>query len=778
MSLSMRSLIKGHRRSDSSTSDLGSPLDTASIKPPPPKSTISPVLPCLPLHMTPPQTFGGLNQSSMSSPKKLLTPIIKMFGHHGKNGNISTTVDTLNSVVFGEFEPPKGRKPIGANSMTNLSDLKNIPSSNSSSPKIHNYRSLSLLEVPSLIKFDQLINPHPSKSNKSLENWSEGLRGYNEKPIQFDLRIDSEIAESTPLEQAIPRPSTSLDSDRLLPFVGSIGVTLKNDSETLYEADDDLRDSDASSEFSFVKDMVGGRNTSIKYYKTKSQMKKAQPHHSYSEMDDLVLEDEYAHSDYDFDNNGLDDDDDFGDDCFEANDRFNDFLSEDSAPNTAVNQLSFKPPALNLNNDSTSIASSNNSGHEKGSFQTGSPTCGPDSPSISDLRSPGYGVDFLDSYLDKTRLPMPTTSRSLNLTSPLENQTVESSIVSDHKNILNPSPLISEKIESTGSNIFPRNDKRLASNISQSRNSITNIMGILANLETEPIKNDQPAGDLSVTNIMGILEKLEDGEANSARNQNQSEPFSKVKDSLTSLEKTVSAASPEAKAQMRQSIADMMNTLSILDTHLERKNTSTKYKKKMSTKPFRKDMESSKERYSWINDSEKIGPVLESSFDENVSETLNGSIDQDLIDEINMVPEDFDFDVAPLVSVKQVSSFYRSNSYNKRPEKIVQDFNYQDNKIQTALKTVTFYRGNSEHSLNVVPSRFGSNKSMTSFTSVEDHDYDLKLETKSMNMPTQHIKSNQHNVHVSSPLYFMSSDSISRRSENLEPIDESDLASI
>lgn len=787
----MRSLIKGHRRSDSSTSDLSSPIEQTLTKVPPLKSNASPSVPGLPLHMTPPQAFVGLNQSSMSSPKKLLTPIKKMFGHHGKNANLSATVDSLNSVVFGEFEPPKGRKPIGANSLTNLSELKNSPNP-AYATKIHGYKSLSLLEAPTQIKFELLVNPHPAKLPGTLDTWSDSSHevkkhGPKKVSIAFDIKLESETGESLMLELVNSKTRNSLESDnRSTTQGGHMVVSMKNDSETLYEADDDLRDSDNSSQFSFVKDMVGGRNTSIKYYKTKSQMKRAQPPKDYLGMEDLALDDEDAHSDYDFENNGLDDDfgeDDFGDDGFEANDRFQDFLSEESAENSTsmLETYELKPPAFALSNESRSNSSNYMDDEiDDDDFFKGSPIKGlAFSNNLPDIRSPGYGDDFLDAYLDKSRLPMPTTSRSLDLSLPIGAQKQESS-TNDNLRELVDAPVLNEKSKPSGLNIITRrpsnSSKRSQKSIEESRKSITDMMGILASLESKPSSECEPAAASSVLNIMGMLEKLEEDSSLKEKNQSLTEALLKVKESLLSLERTVSAASPQAKAQMRQSIADMMSTLSILDTHLEKKNTSEKYKNKMGKKPFNNS--DGKKRYSWFNESEKVGTISESGFDDNCLENLNGSLDQDLIDEINMLPEDYEFDDLPLVNLKNESGFYRSNSYNKKPERVVKDFKYQDNKIHTPLKTVTFYRGNSEHSLNAVPSRMGSNKSMTSYTSVEDQDFDLQIEMAKKHMPLRNGINNGHNVHVSSPLYFMSSDSISRRSENLEPIDESDLASI
>jgi hypothetical protein len=77
----------------------------------------------------------------------------------------------------------------------------------------------------------------------------------------------------------------------------------------------------------------------------------------------------------------------------------------------------------------------------------------------------------------------------------------------------------------------------------------------------------------------------------------------------------------------------------------------------------------------------------------------NGLLDQDIIDEINQLPEDFDFEEHELkfkmASTESLSSFYRSNSYNKKPVRAVVELNFKPNIIETGSKTVTFYRSKS-----------------------------------------------------------------------------------
>lgn len=778
--------MKGHRRSDSSTSELSSPVELSLAKAPPLKPNVSPIVPCLTMHITPPQAFGSSNLPSMSSPKKLLTPIKKMFGHHGKSGSLSATVDPLNSVVFGEFEPPKGRKPIGANSLTNLTDLRNGPYP-SHSPQIYGYRSLSLLEAPALTQFELLATSRLPKACRSADTWSDSsqeLKNQLSRKAAFtiDPRLETETTDSLLLELVVSKARTSLENERLPSNTGNMIGSLRNDSETVYEADDDLRDSDTSSQFSFVKDMVGGRNTSIKYYKTKSQMKKAQPPKDYLVLEDLSMDNYDAHSDYDFENNGLGDDD-YEDDGFETNDRFNDFLSEESASNTTSDARNFDaiPPAFAL--EKSKRASFNDEYPDLDEFLESSPihkaTLLDNSP---DMRSPGYCDDFLDAYLDKSRLPLPAKLRYLELSVPKD---ILSHKEDDEKSMgfmqTAPIPHEPSRVVLNKSRIDegPIKSIQKKQDLAESRKSITDIIGILSTLEAKSVAAQEDGGASSVNNIMEILDRLEKGTEKGEKDKDLCETIMKQNESLSSLEQIVSTASPHAKAQIRQSIADMMNTLSILDVHLENKTANNKYRSKMAEKPFAESaIPGLKKRYSWFNEGEKIGNVSESGYDDS-TDNIHGSLDQDLIDEINMLPEDYDFDELPVLEQKKSSGFYRTNSYNKKPERVVKEFKYQDQKIHTPLKTVTFYRGNSEHSLNVVPSRTGSNMSMTSFTSIDDQeDLDLQDEATKKHAPLRHVNGSLHNVHIASPLYFTSSDSLNRRSENLEPINESDNASI
>ncbi|CAK9440343.1 uncharacterized protein LODBEIA_P44430 [Lodderomyces beijingensis] len=89
-----------------------------------------------------------------------------------------------------------------------------------------------------------------------------------------------------------------------------------------HDQDDSLDESDtASSQFSFSQDMIAGRNVSVKYYKIKPEkpFEKEPIERNPYDTQDLGYEADDI-SDYDFDNNGMDEEDDYEeDDDFGAN---------------------------------------------------------------------------------------------------------------------------------------------------------------------------------------------------------------------------------------------------------------------------------------------------------------------------------------------------------------------------------------------------------------------------------------------------------------------------
>lgn len=272
-----------------------------------------------------------------------------------------------------------------------------------------------------------------------------------------------------------------------------------------------------------------------------------------------------------------------------------------------------------------------------------------------------------------------------------------------------------------------------------SRLSILGMMNVLANLEKtqEPIKDDISLGptDLNHLRRASIIDMM---------------------DKLAMIE----SQNKEENNTKRNSVTNMMPTLAVLENTNQQesqdirntKNTSSKVPGKTSKNPLQRiAADSSKEskRYSWYDNDEKIDfkavnlsnvqskseteqTVLKKTGTPTEAERMDfettiSTLDKDLIDEANQLPEDYNFEDYeynrfPNSPIND-ATFFRSNSYNKKPSKSVADNNLLSNKIETINKTITFYRSNStgQHAdFNMYGgiSRGPSSKSVKSFTSV------------------------------------------------------------
>lgn len=134
-----------------------------------------------------------------------------------------------------------------------------------------------------------------------------------------------------------------------------------------------------------------------------------------------------------------------------------------------------------------------------------------------------------------------------------------------------------------------------------------------------------------------------------------------------------------------------------------------------------------------------------------ITEVISGNaevesyvFDDSIIDEANQLPEDFDFEEydslqqdTALDSVTRSLSlghpaasgaFYRSNSYNNRPVKASVETKFQTNKFETLNKTVTIYRSGSPLYLEINKSgsvsRATSTRSTNSFVSINEEEPD------------------------------------------------------
>lgn len=829
----MRSLIKSHRRSDSSTSETASEL--AHSRPRPAKTTplTSPQIPQNALNLTPPQTISGSLSNTISSPKKLLTPIKKMFGHHSKSNlspGLMSTGDSLNAVINNKFEPPKGRRDHikFANSYTSLSELQKSQSA-STKPLV----SSALMEVIHSSLNDAMQLPPPKLAalstylDSSVESQSkENMSIIFDKGLGLPMSHESHSLLSIANSEGNFKARESLSQDFLA------DSSSKGDTGAEYEDDDDLKDSDASSQFSFVKDMRGGRNTSVKYYKTKPSKAATAQKAAFFQVDDMEYENE-ALSDYDFENNGMDDDDILEDDEydeFQTTNRYNDFLDNDDPfvesrgieqddneftpdeedlrsyhdevvqsnqdedaqrDQDASSQDSQTPEETESNNQAEEISVSGSEAeppqfsfmHSRGNT--------PEFVSSGQCNSPGdaYTEDLLDSYLDQSKLPVITNLQTLIPRSTFETFAGDS-----------PSPLINgvtfgseqkfrsqrnkkiSRLESSQIDNREENEEALSTGLgigsldNTKRQSIMNMMDLLGSLEASAPSNIE----LNDTNIQDMKTLFKELDKQNLRDQPANPKRSLVinmMSTLANLENALNVPSEELRKKARDSIADMMKTLAALE--VESENTISPQETPKATQDSEVG-EKKQERYTWLTAAETKEPhenvpqVVEDTSAASIDQA-NPHLDEDLLDEVNQLPEDFDFEEHQnLLEMSQAPGFFRSNSYNKKPQKSVMENSFQKNKIETSQKTVTFYKTGTLYlgdklSLSEKLNRNGSVRSATSFVSFPEEEESDDSESRTQKHMPYSIHHNSHHFEVSN-------DSVSRKSCDLEPITESDGA--
>lgn len=288
-------------------------------------------------------------------------------------------------------------------------------------------------------------------------------------------------------------------------------------------------------------------------------------------------------------------------------------------------------------------------------------------------------------------------------------------------------------------------------------------VGAFSNNDTSNVADTGVSSQhLSITNMMNILADLEKNQKEIVEERDKELKEAKAnRDSilgmmstLAKLESDTPDISPAEKK--RDSINKMMATLATLTVLLTAESRPRrKSSEKRDSKAIRSYLASMKKtmkpRYSWFDNDESVQfkfkentvvppPIPEVSkaqrysFGESlVTEASNPILYDDLLDEVNKLPEDFDFDEYEL-SIERIKSqklnqpeFFRSNSYNKKPVKSLIGQNFASNKIETLNKTVTFYNkhvgnNNLEVTLNESLSRGPSIRSVNSFASVNEED--------------------------------------------------------
>ncbi|ODV78100.1 uncharacterized protein CANTADRAFT_295440 [Suhomyces tanzawaensis NRRL Y-17324] len=295
-------------------------------------------------------------------------------------------------------------------------------------------------------------------------------------------------------------------------------------------------------------------------------------------------------------------------------------------------------------------------------------------------------------------------------------------------------------------------------NEEKSEESVRN--SALSSLEkSDSVSQDDTKNRLSIIGMMSILSDLEKTQASILEENNRAiekaqQNRKSILDMMSTLSSLETSANTEEEAKnKRNSINNMMQILATLDLTGPNSSSNSEQSSLRAQKAPRKGIilklkEDGKrdKRYSWFNNDEsvnfsslkpptevKLVNPKETNYSESETETLdaeayNRTLDPDLLDEINQLPEDYDFEEDNRqrnTESIQVPAFLRSNSYNNKPVKALIDNNYQCNKIETSNKTVTFYRSNSSGSTNETArvksvSRAPSTRSINSFTSVNE----------------------------------------------------------
>lgn len=285
--------------------------------------------------------------------------------------------------------------------------------------------------------------------------------------------------------------------------------------------------------------------------------------------------------------------------------------------------------------------------------------------------------------------------------------------------------------------------------IGQTRDEVIETTMQLMEHGNGEIVHSKTAQRLSILNMMSLLSNLERSQAEIVEVSKQAlEKAEMNRRSIIDMMSTLSSLETTKSENKRNSINNIIQSISKLDLSkqiVKKKNHLNRLKEE-------------EPRLSWFNNDETIfttpSELVVSSISSPANEIINPpaipqfttdsdsealdeaykdvsydrALDQELIDEINQIPEDFDFEEHHYTSkyLRDRPEFYRSNSYYKKPLKNLIDSKHQANKIETQNKTVTFYRTNSNganSSLEVARSRSVSRapsmRSMNSFVSEE-----------------------------------------------------------
>ncbi|KAI5957615.1 hypothetical protein KGF57_003309 [Candida theae] len=286
---------------------------------------------------------------------------------------------------------------------------------------------------------------------------------------------------------------------------------------------------------------------------------------------------------------------------------------------------------------------------------------------------------------------------------------------------------------------------------SQNRSSVAEMMGLLSSLELS-----NPA-------------KGEAGTAHDSGNRRERNSVAEMMGLLSSLEPShgvvgTTELAPEVdNKKVRSSVDVMMNFLASVgdsDNTVDNEKSNNSIKPQPTHDPSNlADFQESKrdthqdwsvkrkpsfKRYSWFSSQESLTMKGVDPTDDTMKPP---PLDQDVLDEINRIPMDFDYEEHDNIkgAASGVNSmtmgFERSNSYNRKPRRVLLSNQAKSNKIETSGKTVTFYDKTKRPSPAAPPdfsrvkntnvsrgSSFRSVNSITSVTEENENEEDVKDE--------------------------------------------------
>lgn len=329
----MRSFIKSHRRKEFSISE------DLELDPPP---TINYSTPNSSPKLATTNQFSPsartVQHESKNSPKKLLTPIKNLFTSSNYGSKNSSPIEQSKRPSYNPKPPVQG--------MIVASDI----------PRNYSFEKTRVVSTPTLkpgfsTSIPSLVSPFqetPQTSmasvNTSVPKSSQNLKLTSLKPA---IVFSETVRPQTVRENSWNDSTTSIYDLESKIELKQVSFESPSHLETsISSSSDDI--SETSSQFSFIKDRKGGKNTSVKYYKapTKPEAEIALI------AQDLGYEEEDL-EDYDFESNGLYDD--FEEDDVNYNNAFDDYDDDADGDFSNYNQALDEDENSNLSYKQTSV---------------------------------------------------------------------------------------------------------------------------------------------------------------------------------------------------------------------------------------------------------------------------------------------------------------------------------------------------------------------------------------------------------------------------------------